>query len=388
MSESNRFFIEVESSSRITKSASVGGELCMTRREGGHTIVVMVSVGESGGIEANIQASIIASMAMTYTLNNQTMGLSAKSILETFEHISKGFSFIIIDVNQLGLVRILEHNTKGLLFIRDMAEVDPERWIVPEYRTKPDLHLYEFQARTEDRVIVVSKGVLDSGRGTNRMKDGWGRKAMFETVCQTIEGQNDISAMDLAHKLIGRAEMNELFEVKRDMSCVSLYFRLPRKMLLCSGPPFSEKNDRVLGEIVQNWQGTKVISGGTTSQIISRELRREINVNLRRDVSGLPPTAQMDGVDLITEGVLTLARVKSLLERVEGSEFSGRGIDYDLVRMFLCHDVIEFVVGTRINAVHQDPNLPIELELRRNVIKEIARLLETKFLKQIKISYL
>lgn len=96
----------------------------------------------------------------------------------------------------------------------------------------------------------------------------------------------------------------------------------------------------------------------------------------------------MPGVDLITEGVLTLARVKSLLEQVSSSELNGQGTDFELARILLGHDRIDLVVGTRINPQHQDPALPVELELRRNVIKEIARVLETKFLKEIRIEYL
>jgi hypothetical protein len=51
-------------------------------------------------------------------------------------------------------------------------------------------------------------------------------------------------------------------------------------------------------------------------------------------------------------------------------------------------DVIHFLVGTCVNIAHQDPNLPVELEIRRNVIKKIIRILEEKFLKQVKVQYL
>lgn len=198
----------------------------------------------------------------------------------------------------------------------------------------------------------------------------------------------DISAREMATAIVNKAEANDLFVPKSDLSCISVYFRQPRRLLLCSGPPFNETNDRKLAERINGWNGTAVICGGTTAAIVARELRREISVNLRRDISGLPPTSSMPGVDLITEGVLTLARVKSLLEQVSSSELNGQGTDFELSRILLEHDRIDFVVGTRINPQHQDPALPVELELRRNVIKEIARLLETKFLKEIRIEYL
>jgi len=50
-------------------------------------------------------------------------------------------------------------------------------------------------------------------------------------------------------------------------------------------------------------------------------------------------------------------------------------------------DIVQFVVGTRINEAHQDPNLPVELDLRRNIIRKIALLLETRHLKETRLQF-
>lgn len=173
-----------------------------------------------------------------------------------------------------------------------------------------------------------------------------------------------------------------------DLLFAALHYRRSRKLLFCTGPPFNPNNDVKLCSRIAEWDGRILIAGGTTAQIVSRELGREISVNLRRDVSGLPPTSTMDGVDMITEGVLTLARLSALLERVSGADLVGQGIDYDVARMLIDSHDIEFLVGTRINVVHQDPNLPMELELRRNVIKRIGKIMESKFLRRVTITYL
>ena len=49
-------------------------------------------------------------------------------------------------------------------------------------------------------------------------------------------------------------------------------------------------------------------------------------------------------------------------------------------------DEIHFIIGTRINIAHQDPNLPVDLEIRRTVVKRIARLLEEKWLKKVTLN--
>ena len=131
-----------------------------------------------------------------------------------------------------------------------------------------------------------------------------------------------------------------------------------------------------------------MICGGTTASIVSKELGREVSVLLGRDPSGLPNASSMEGVTMITEGVLTLGRVKGILENIAEPTVKGRGIDINLTRQLLNHDLVEFIVGTRINSMHQDPNIPVELELRRNVVKDIGSMLKNKFFKEVWIEYI
>ncbi|MCD8073228.1 MAG: stage II sporulation protein E, partial [Alistipes sp.] len=103
--------------------------------------------------------------------------------------------------------------------------------------------------------------------------------------------------------------------------------------------------------------------------------------------SGLPPASKMEGVDLVTEGVLTLGRVKCLLETGEESACEG-GPAAALVRTMTRSDTIEFVVGTCINPLHRDPTLPVELQLRRNLINDIANILKNTYGKEVSIKYM
>jgi hypothetical protein len=95
----------------------------------------------------------------------------------------------------------------------------------------------------------------------------------------------------------------------------------------------------------------------------------------------------MEGVDLITEGTMTLARVAEMLERGAQEHWPDNAAR-DLMALMLQSDVVEFVVGTRINEAHQDPNVPVELDLRRNIIRRIVGLLESKYLKECWIQFL
>jgi hypothetical protein len=96
----------------------------------------------------------------------------------------------------------------------------------------------------------------------------------------------------------------------------------------------------------------------------------------------------MEGVDLVTEGILTLQKVNELLKGYKNSVKLGKGTADKIVRMVMESDEINFIVGTRINVAHQDPTLPVDLEIRRTVVKRIARILEDKWLKLVSIEYI
>ncbi len=157
---------------------------------------------------------------------------------------------------------------------------------------------------------------------------------------------------------------------------------------VCRCRACEKDKDAMLAERVRSFDGKVIVSGGTTAQILSRELGREVSQVLRRDPSGLPPESSMEGCALVTEGVLTLGRVKGLLDTMKSSRVEPKGIDSRYVALLLDGDQIEFIVGTRVNTQHHDPNLPVEIELRRGVVRDIARTLETKFMKRVSISYI
>jgi len=96
----------------------------------------------------------------------------------------------------------------------------------------------------------------------------------------------------------------------------------------------------------------------------------------------------MEGFELVTEGTLTLGEVLRLLEEGFVAEDLKSNAAVRLASMLLDSDIVKFAVGTRINEAHQDPNIPVELDLRRNIVKRIAQLLESKYMKTALIQYL
>ncbi|MHC4884278.1 MAG: hypothetical protein ACYTGH_04250 [Planctomycetota bacterium] len=116
---------------------------------------------------------------------------------------------------------------------------------------------------------------------------------------------------------------------------------------------------------------------------MARELNRELVTDLGTREGSIPPLATMEGVDLVTEGVITLERVCEWLEAKRPPV--GEHAVAVLVRLLLESDRIDFVVGTRLNEAHQDPSLPTGMETRRTLLRRLASILEEGYLKQVSL---
>ncbi|MCX6284711.1 MAG: hypothetical protein NTW31_10820 [Bacteroidetes bacterium] len=239
----------------------------------------------------------------------------------------------------------------------------------------------------EDRIVFCSDGVVQSGLGSEKYPVGFGQANLEMMLSDAIQEEHDISADRLASKIIDRANLNDGFHPKDDISCAVIYYREPRKLMICSGPPVNPANDSLMAGLLQQFEGRKIISGATTGDMIAREWGRKIvDENVMTDPE-LPPVSHMEGVELITEGILTLSKVSELLKKHNSAYELGNGPADLIVKAILECDEIHFIVGTNINVAHQDPTLPMELELRRTVVHRIVRTLDEKFLKEASMRF-
>jgi hypothetical protein len=91
---------------------------------------------------------------------------------------------------------------------------------------------------------------------------------------------------------------------------------------------------------------------------------------------------------MVTEGILTLGKVEDILESYNSDTKLQDSPPEQVVKLLLQHDSIDIIVGTRINWAHQDPEQPLELELRKFVVKRIVKILVHKFFKKVKVEYI
>jgi len=393
---SGRFYIEVANEQRNYGQERICGDVFISRKvkEENRTIAVL-SDGMGHGVKANVLATLTATLAVNFTMEHKAVEKIADMIMNTLPVCSERqmsySTFTIVDIEHDGMTTILEYDNPQTIILRDNKPFDPG-WncliMESEQNAGKEILSCQFQPLKEDRIIFCSDGIAQSGLGTDKYPLGWGRDHIQEYAMKLIRNSPKISASKLAGKMVNMAHRNDEYHSSDDTTCASIYFREPRKLLVVTGPPYEEVNDRQLGDAVRSFKGKKVVCGATTADIVSRELGVEIEDSLVFEDPDLPPVSHMEGIDLVTEGILTITKVTRILKDYSPAYVPGKGPADRIVKLVRQSDEINFIIGTRINIAHQDPNLPVELEMRRTVVKRMARLLEEKFLKEVSIRYI
>ncbi len=392
----NSPFIEVDFARHSKDGQGAPGDVFISNRladEG--RIVCVLADGLGSGIKANVLATLTATMAMKYICSEMDIRKAAEVIMSTLPVCSQrkiGYStFTIVDIRSDGRIRIVEHDNPPYVLLRgtDCTAIEKRNFEIETVNLgRRTLSYSRFQAEKGVRLVMYSDGVTQSGMGSPQMPLGWTDEKAVAFLAERIRRFPDISARQLAKEAVTQALGNDRYMAKDDISCAVINFRNPRKLLVMTGPPIDPTRDKMMAERITGYPGRTAICGGTTANIVARELGRDVRVDLSGFDPEVPPLSRLDGVDLVTEGTLTMSRAAELLEKGAEPEKLRPNAAVKLVDAFLQSDIIEFVVGTKINEAHQDPNLPVELDIRRNLIRHIVRMLNEKYMKQASCEFI
>jgi hypothetical protein len=334
-------------------------------------------------------------MALNFTVEHRRPERIAEIIMNTLPVCSERnvsyATFTVVDLEIDGKVHLLEYDNPPAMVFRNNRALQLNREVIemknPRHIGKK-LTYCSFYPKLYDRLVFCSDGVAQSGMGTDIYPFGWEVSHIEKYICGVLENNHDISAGKLAEKVVNKAVANDIYIPKDDTSCAVVYFREPRKLLLVTGPPINRSSDRELATIVKNYNGKKIISGGSTTDLVARELKLKVSDSLDFFDNELPPISYMDGIDLVTEGILTLNKVWKILTNLSNDYKPGKGPADQIVKLMLESDHIDIIVGTKINEAHQDPNVPVDLEIRRTIAGRIAEVLENKLLKHITVRHI
>ena len=243
-----------------------------------------------------------------------------------------------------------------------------------------------FQVQKGDALVLVSDGVTHAGVGkSGKYKFGW----PWESVADFVSKQclTSLSSVRMAAAIC--AECNQIYEGKPgDDTTVVVARIIDRKPVnLMTGPPLDRNDDEVItADFMKDKSAKHIVSGGTSATILSRELGRPLRVSMDYSDPDIPPIAFMEGIDLVTEGVLTLRKAIELLKKylIEcdlSPEFFSeldKKNGASMIAKILIEDCTELhmFVGTAANSAYQNPGLSFDLGIRQNLVKQLKEAVE------------
>lgn len=337
-------------------------------------VTLALSDGLGSGVKANILSILTTRIAMHLMENKLPLAEVVETLSKTLPVCDvRKLAYSTFAIGQFftdGSARVVEFDTPPLVLLRQRKSlsVQSEDRQIGEKRIRES----RFELKSGDWMIFVSDGVLNAGIG-GLYPLGWGQ----DHVVRFLEehGHADLSAQELADSL-GQAVW-DLYRGKPgdDVSAVVIKVRKKLVATILTGPPADRRVD---GEIVEKFRrrpGLRAACGGTTAKIVARHMGgKPLDVDLSTMRPDVPPLARLEGVDLTTEGILTLTRTSDLLRSgtdKEGVKFRTDGAS-SLLRMCLDVDHIHFIVGLGVNPAHQNPDFPRQLDMKLAVVNGIA----------------
>jgi len=362
-----------------------GEELCGDRVEiielEDSTIIVM-SDGLGSGVKANILASLTTKIVGTLLKEGMDIFETVSTITNTLpvckvRNIAYS-TFTFIKVYKDGRAHIVEYDNPGVFMLRRGKNYNLDKREIVINNKK----VYESKLNVKDGdvFVLVSDGAIHAGIG-NILNLGW----TWDSVKEYLEKctRNRKCARDISKDLISVCW--DLYGSKPgdDTTAVAVKIRKPEYIDIFTGPPEDKNNDKYVIEKLMSGKGKKIICGGTAANIAERELKKNLIVN-DDYYCDVPPTATLEGIDLVTEGVLTISKAIDKIKKYSESvllndEYDMKGDDgaSKLASMLIeeCTH-IHFWIGKAINPAHQNPSFPANLSIKLNLVEQLIELLK------------
>lgn len=357
-----------------------------------NSTVIVLADGLGSGVKASILSTLTSKIISTMMAANLPLEECVSTIAATLPICSvRGVAystFTIIHLINNATAELIQYDNPQIIMLRDEKNYD-----YPKTEMNIDgKKIYKSMIRLQenDLFVAMSDGCPHAGIGI-AYNFGWKREDIVSFV-ETIAPVG-YTAKTLSTMLID--ECNKLYGEKPGDDATACVVRVRKRvpMNLLFGPPANRSDCNRMMSLFFSKEGKHIVCGGTTSTIAAQYLGKPLRPSLRFERSDVPPTAELEGVDLVTEGVITINKVlhyaKDYLQ--DNKEYEEWSINRDGASM-ICRLLFEeatdinFFVGRAVNPAHQNPDLPINFNIKMNLVQELSACLK-QMGKHIKVSY-
>ena len=343
---------------------------------------IVLSDGLGSGVKANVLATLTSEIIATMLNEGADLSDAIDTIINTLPVCSERkvaySTFTVCQVFYDGRVFMAEYDGPEAIVLRHGREIHIEKSERVQQGKK--VLISSFTAEPDDRIVFFSDGIVHAGIGTI-LNLGWDHKEISQHISM-LHKPNDSARTTCMNLLLA---VNDLYQgLPGDDSTVAVVRMLqPKKSVVVVGPPANKEDDHDVVMKLMKASGKKIVCGGSTSQMVARELNEEITMPNALDFLGdIPPICYIHGIDLVTEGAITLKKVLEYLRECNTStEYLNHFMDGEkgdgaflLTHMLICDcSAIHFIQGKADNIAHASINYsPISLGRKIKTVERIG----------------
>ena len=374
----------------------IGEELCGDHvdivEENEDSTVIVLADGLGSGVKASILSTLTSKIISTMMAAGLPIEECVSTIAATLPVCSvRGVAystFTIIHLQNNDIAEIIQYDNPHVIMIRGGEVYDyPKTEMIIDGKKiyKSTLKMCE-----DDVFIAMSDGCPHAGLG-GLYNFGWKREEIAAYMQALVAG--GYTAKNLSTMLVD--ECDRLYGHKPGDDTTSCVVKIRRRepMNILFGPPSNRDDANRMMSLFFSKEGKHIICGGTTASIASKYLGKPIRASLTFERSDVPPIAELEGVDLVTEGVITMNKVIQYAKDYLGDNayyehWNFKRDGASLISRLLFEEAtdINFYVGRAVNPAHQNPDLPINFNIKMNLVEELSSCLR-KMGKRSKVSY-
>ncbi|MBQ4101755.1 MAG: SpoIIE family protein phosphatase [Oscillospiraceae bacterium] len=357
-----------------------------------HSTVIVLSDGLGSGVKASILSTLTSKIISTMLAEGLSLEECVSTIALTLPVCSvRGVAystFTIIHLKNNETAEIIQYDNPEVILLRNDMNYDypkTEMNIGGKRILRSVIDLQE-----NDIFIAMSDGCPHAGIGT-AFNFGWKRADIISFL--EMLSPVGYTAKTLSTMLLD--ECDKLYNAKPGDDATACVVRIRKRepMNILFGPPSNRDDADRMMSLFFSKEGKHIICGGTTSSIAAKYLGKPLKASLNFEQADVPPIAEIEGVDLVTEGVITMNKVIEYAKDYLGENkyhehWSLKKDGASLISRLLFEEAtdINFYVGRAINPAHQNPDLPINFSIKMNLVDELSKSLK-EMGKTIKVSY-
>lgn len=358
------------------------------------SVVLVLADGLGSGVKACILSTLTSTIISRMVAADLAIPYCVRAIAEALPVCSVRklaySTFTIISISPTGKALIVQYDNPGIALIRNGEEVP-----ISFTQRNIDEKIIEsaaIQLQKGDVLLAFSDGAENAGVAPGMSYAyKWGR----DNIIRYME---PVCAGGYSAKTLNTMLLNECFERYEgmpgdDTTALTVYMRTREQVNLLVGPPANVEDNEKMMSLFFSKGGKHIVCGGTTSRIASEYLDKPLVTSTEFGDDDIPPMGSIEGVDLVTEGILTINRVLDyakdyLRDNETYSRWCYKRDGASLLARMLFEEAtdINFFVGRAVNPAHQTAELAISFEIKMRLIRELADCLK-EMGKTIRVNY-